>query len=75
MNYIYDILLNFNDPENYFEFYEWKEDDCFEHIKRIPLIRISKETMQNFLSCKIKVSSELLNFLKGNTISYKNRIQ
>lgn len=73
MNYIYDILLNFNDPENYFEFYEWKEDDCFEHIKRIPLIRISKETMQNFLSCKIKVSSELLNFLKGNTISYKNK--
>ena len=73
MNYIYDILLNFNDSENYFEFYEWKEDDCFEHIKRIPLIRISKETMQNFLSCKIKVSSELLNFLKGNTISYKNK--
>lgn len=73
MNYIYDILLNFNDSENYFEFYEWKEDDCLEHIKRIPLIRISKKTMQDFLSCKIKVTSEFLSFLKGNTISYKNK--
>ena len=36
MNYIYDILLNFNDSENYFEFYEWKEDDIFEHIKKYP---------------------------------------
>lgn len=73
MNYIYDILLNFNDSENYFEFYEWKEDDIFEHVKKIPLVRISKETMYDFLTSKIKVSSTFLDSIKGNTISYKNK--
>ena len=73
MNYIYDILLNFNDTENYFEFYEWKEDDIFEHIKKIPIVRISKEIMFDFLTSKIKVSSIFLESIKGNTISYKNK--
>ena len=73
MTYIYDILLNFTDGENYFEFYEWKEDDFFEHIKRIPIIRISKEQMQEIMFNKIKVSQDFLELIKGNTISYKNK--
>ncbi len=73
MTYIYDILLNFTDDENYFEFYEWKEDDFFEHIKRIPIIRISKEQMQEIMFNKIKVSQDFLELIKGNTISYKNK--
>lgn len=73
MNYIYDILLNFNDDDMYFEFYEWKEDDCFEHIKRIPIIRISKEQMQDLFLNRIKISPKLLEQIKGNTISYKNK--
>lgn len=73
MNYIYDILLNFNDPENYFEFYEWADDDIFEHIKKIPLVRISKEEMSDFLTSKIRVTQRFLDYLKGNTISYKNK--
>lgn len=73
MTYIYDILLNFTDNENYFEFYEWKEDDFFEHIKRIPIIRISKEQMQEIMFNKIKVSQDFLELIKGNTISYKNK--
>lgn len=73
MTYIYDILLNFTDDENYFEFYEWKEDDSFEHIKRIPIIRISKEQMQEIMFNKIKVSQDFLELIKGNTISYKNK--
>lgn len=73
MNYIYDILLNFTDDDNYFEFYEWKEDDCFEHIKRIPIIRISKEQMQEIMLNKIKVQQGFLDLIKGNTISYKNK--
>ncbi len=73
MNYIYDILLNFNDAEEYFEFYEWKEDDCFEHIKRIPLIRINSSQMLEILTYKIKVPNSFLESIKGNTISYKNK--
>ena len=73
MNYIYDILLNFNDPENYFEFYEWADDDIFERIKKIPLVRISKEEMSDFLTSKVRVTQSFLDYLKGNTISYKNK--
>ena len=73
MNYIYDILLNFNDANEYFEFYEWKDNDCFEHIKRIPIIRISSEQMQEIFNYKIKIDSELLETIKGSTISYKNK--
>ncbi len=73
MNYIYDILLNFNDADEYFEFYEWKDDDCFEHIKRIPIIRISSEQMQEIFNYKIKLDSKLLETIKGSTISYKNK--
>ena len=35
MEYIYDIVLNFNDC--YYEFYEWKEDDDAEFILKIPI--------------------------------------
>lgn len=73
MNYIYDILLNFNDADEYFEFYEWKDDDCLEHIKRIPIIRISSEQMQQIFNYKIKIDNKLLESLKGSTISYKNK--
>ena len=34
MEYIYDIVLNFNDC--YYEFYEWKSTDKIINIKRIP---------------------------------------
>lgn len=73
MNYIYDVLLNFNDADEYFEFYEWKDDDYFEHIKRIPIIRISSEQMQEIFNYKIKIDSKLKEKIKGSTISYENK--
>ena len=33
MKYIYDIILNFN--ERLYEFYEWKDNDDIEYIKKI----------------------------------------
>ena len=34
MIYIYDILLNLRQMDEGLEFYEWKEDDLIEHIKK-----------------------------------------
>ena len=41
MSYVYDIVLNFNN--DYYDFYEWKNDDLIYHIKRINLIRVDSK--------------------------------
>ncbi len=46
MIYIYDILLNFMDSRNCLEFFEWDQNDDIEHVKKIPLFRVSKEMMK-----------------------------
>lgn len=73
MNYIYDILLNFTDTDRLIEFYEWNEYDCFEHIKRMPLYRISSKQMEEVCTNKIIIDKSFLNEIKGQTISYKNK--
>ena len=73
MTYIYDVLLNFNDDNRMIDFYEWKEEDSLEHIKKIPLFRISSKQMNEMTENKIRVSNELLEKIKGTTISYKNK--
>lgn len=73
MNYIYDILLNFIDSDRLIEFYEWDTEDCLDHIKRIPIYRISSKQMQEICENKIVASRELLDEIKGHTILYKNK--
>ena len=71
MTYIYDVLLNFTDDERIIEFFEWDDKDYFEHIKRIPLIRVSTQTLTDFINKKVKVDSGLLNKIKGEPSLYK----
>lgn len=73
MTYIYDVLLNFCDDDNRLEFFEWKEEDSLEHIKKIPLFKISPMQMKELCDNKIKVSRAFLDLIKGQTISYKNK--
>ena len=53
MNYIYDILLNFN--EKYYDFYEW--DEHITHIKKIPLIKISDDDMNIIFNNKVRINT------------------
>ena len=39
MDYIYDIVLNFQN--NYYDFYEWQKEDKIINIKKIPIYKIS----------------------------------
>lgn len=71
MTYIYDVLLNFTDDERIIEFFEWDEKDYPEHIKRIPLIRVATKTLTDFINKKVKVDSDLLDKIKGETSLYK----
>ena len=57
MIYVYDILLNWFEEKKNIEFFEWDPKDELEHIKRIPLFRVTKETMKEFMKNTIFFSS------------------
>lgn len=71
MTYIYDVLLNFTDEKNIVEFFEWEENDTLEHIKRIPLIRVSTSTLDDFINNNVKVEKQFLEKIKDTTIMYR----
>jgi hypothetical protein len=58
MNYVYDILLNFN-KEN-IPFYEWNEEDEITHVRKIMLFKIDSKTLSAFKNSEICISNEFL---------------
>ena len=70
MIYTYDILLNWTKEERLKEFYEWNLEDDLEHIKKMPIIRISEVMMKDLLTSKIKIDKSFLFKIKCKTESY-----
>lgn len=70
MNYIYDILLNFNDI--YYDFYEWNISDNIEHIRKIPLFKISKKDMITIKNNYIKINNKFLTKILNKTEVFSN---
>ena len=70
MIYTYDILLNWTKDYKLKEFYEWNLEDDLEHIKKIPIIRISEFVLKDLLTSKIKVDKNFLSKIKSKTESY-----
>jgi hypothetical protein len=71
MKYIYDILLNFN--EELYDYYEWKETDYIEYIKKIPIVRLSKKDYKKFKDYKIAINKEILDKLYNTTEVYMDK--
>lgn len=71
MNYIYDILLNFN--KELYDFYEWNKNDFIIHIKKIPLIRISSMKLKDIINHNIIFSDNFLEKIQNKTEEYCNR--
>lgn len=71
MNYIYDILTNFN--EVYYDFYEWEKKDIITHIKKIPIIKIDKEAFEQIVSHKFKIDSKLIKKIESKTEIWNNK--
>ena len=44
MNFIYDIVLNFN--KNYYNFFEWNKKDNIISVKKIPLFLVDNNTFK-----------------------------
>lgn len=73
MNYIYDILVNFNDKEIY-NFYEWEKTDNIEHLRRIPIFKIDSKTLKDFKNNRVKVCKDFIFKIKNKTELFHNKI-
>ncbi len=68
MNYIYDIVVNFN-PQIY-EFFEWKKNDNVINVRKIPLFRVSD---QDYLFLKyndVKLEDKFICQIENMTSTY-----
>ena len=71
MNYIYDIVLNFN--EQIYDFYEWNKSDILTHIRKIPLFRINSKDLYNIENNNVKFTDELFNKINNKTEIFSGR--
>lgn len=67
MNYYYDVVLNF-DRDFVWKFYEWEKDDYFTIAKKIPLYRVSYETICDFLTFDLIVDTDFVRQVAHQTV-------
>ena len=71
MNYVYDVLLNFN--KELYEYYDWNLSDVIVHIRKILLFKVDNNTMNNLKKGNILVESEFLNKISNRTEMFTNQ--
>lgn len=69
MNYIYDVVLNFQDE--LIEFYEWSSEDTIDHIKRIPIFRVNHQNLNDLINKNITISNDFIQKIKNKTKCYR----
>ena len=74
MIYIYDIILNWSKDKLY-NFFEWEKTDKITHIKKIPIIKIEKGLINNFLYNEVKIDEMFLSKIYNLTEAYSQRKQ
>ena len=70
MNYVYDIILNFSDSF-FYDFYEWDVNDNIINLKKVPIIKVNKNTIYDFINYKIKIDKNFLSTINNKTIFLK----
>lgn len=68
MNYIYDIVLDFN--RLYYDFYEWKDSDEFLNIKKIPAFRISEKDYVNLKYNDVIIDGDFVDSIKDKCLLF-----
>lgn len=71
MNYIYDILLNFN--RQLYDFFEWDMNDNIIHIRKIPFYKINTKSLLKIRDYRIKCEKEFLEKIKDKTEVFSNK--
>lgn len=65
MNYIYDVMTNFQDK--YYDFFEWDKLDKLIHFKKIPIIKVDKKDFITIYINKIKINTETIKKIKNKS--------
>ena len=68
MNYIYDIVLNFN--KDFYNFFEWNKNDNIINVKKIPIFLIDNDTFTSMKYDNVIVSKEFIDLIKDKTYTY-----
>ena len=72
MNYIYDIVLNFQD--NYYQFFEWKRKDKIKNISKISVYHVSTADLLSLKYNQVKLGEQILELIKEDNKNYKKII-
>lgn len=73
MDYIYDIILNFN--EEFYDFYEWKNNDNVINVRKIPVLKVDENTYVSLRNNKVQISMDTIEMLKKNFSLYNEKIE
>ena len=68
MNFIYDIVLNFN--KDFYNFFEWNKNDNIINVKKIPIFLIDNDTFTSMKYDNVIVSKEFIDLIKDKTYTY-----
>ena len=71
MNYIYDIVLNFN--KEYYNFFEWNKKDNIINIKKIPCFLINDKTLHILKYNNVIVDMSFIELINSKTIAYSKQ--
>ena len=63
MNYIYDVVLNFQNE--YYDFYEWNKTDNIHHMRKIPILKISNQKFIEIKNHIVKFDEKSVKYLNG----------
>lgn len=71
MNFIYDIVLNFN--KDYYNFFEWSKKDNIINIKKIPLFIVNNNTFNYMKYDIVTVSKSFIEIIREKTYTYNRQ--
>ena len=57
---VYDILINLMDSNRVYESFEWSSKDNVEHIKKMPMVKISSDKFKDFIYNYIQIDKDFL---------------
>lgn len=69
MNFIYDIVLNFQD--NYYQFFEWRRMDKVKNISRIAIYHIETKDLNDIKYNQVIIDEQFLAQVKEDNKKYK----
>lgn len=65
MNYIYDIILNFQ--EVIYDFYEWNKSDILSHVRKIPVFKVNSRDLYTIWNYDVAFDVSFLEKIKNKT--------